>query len=73
MIDTIENVSPGMLRIATLYPINTLRLSDTYMYQWTASSLVQVMACHICGVKPLPGPVKAFCQFDTWKQILLKF
>ena len=43
------------------------------MRQWTGSSLVHVMACRLLGVKPLPEPMLAYCQLDSWKQISLKF
>ena len=33
-----------------------------YMRQWTGSALVQVMACHLFGPKPLPKPMLACCQ-----------
>ena len=34
--------------------VNTLRLSEAYRHQWTCLSLVQFVACHLCGTKPLP-------------------
>ena len=40
-----------------------------YMRQWTGSALVQVMACRPFGVKPLPEPMIAYCQLDSWEQI----
>ena len=41
--------------------------------QWTGLALVQVMACHLFGTKPLPEPMLAYCQLDSWKQISVKF
>ena len=35
--------------------------------------LVQIMACHLFGNKPLPEPILAFCQLDSWEQISVKF
>ena len=35
----------------------SLRPGDTYMSQWTVSSLVYVMACCLFGTKPLPKPM----------------
>ena len=32
-------------------------------------SLVQVMACSLLGTKPLPQPMLAYCQLDSWKYI----
>ena len=31
-----------------------LKSSDAYMQQWTGSSFVQVMFCHLLGAEPLP-------------------
>ena len=44
-----------------------------YMSQWTGSSLVQVMACCLFGTKPLPKPMLAYCQLDSWEHISVKF
>ena len=35
-----------------------------YMHQWTGSALIQSMACHLFGSKPLPGPMLTYCQLD---------
>ena len=43
------------------------------MRQWTGSALVQVMACRLFGAEPLPEPVLACCQFDSWEQNSMKF
>ena len=53
--------------------INPSPPSAAYMHQWTGSSLVQVMACRLFGAKPLPEPIPAYCQLDSWKQISVKF
>ena len=68
--------------------INSLRPSDTrwrlgswlthlplvpHMCQWTGPSWVQVMTCHLFGTKPLPEPMLAYCQLDSWEQISVKF
>ena len=47
--------------------------SAAYMRQWTRSELVQVMACRLFGAKPLPEPMLAFCQLDSWEHISVKF
>ena len=39
-----------------------------YMRQWTGTALVQVMACRLFGVKPLPEPMLVYCQLDSWEQ-----
>ena len=41
---------------------------DTYMCNWTGSSLVHIMACHLFGAKPLPEPIMTSCQLDPWQQ-----
>ena len=45
----------------------------TELGQWTRSALVQVMACRLFCTKPLPEPMLAFCQLDSWEQISVKF
>ena len=40
-----------------------------YMRQRTESALVQVMACHLFGAKPLPGPMLNYCLLDPKEQI----
>ena len=30
------------------------------------------MACRLFGAKPLPEPMPAYCQPDSWEQILMK-
>ena len=47
--------------------------SAAYMYQWTRSALVQVIACHLFGAKPLAEPKLDYCQLDSLKQISMKF
>ena len=41
--------------------INSLRSSDAYMRHWTGPSLVQIMACHLFGAKPLSEPMLEYC------------
>ena len=43
------------------------------MRQWTGSSLVQVMACRLFGAKPLPEPILAHCELNSWEHISVKF
>ena len=31
------------------------------------------MACRLFGAKPLPEPMLAYCQLDSWEQISVKF
>ena len=44
--------------------IKSSPLSAAYMRRWTGSALVQVMACHLFGAKPLPWPILTYSQFD---------
>ena len=37
--------------------------------QWTGSSLLQLMACHLFGTKPQPEPMLVCCQLDPWEQV----
>ena len=53
--------------------MNSSPHSAAYMRRWTGSSLVQVMACRLFGAKPLPEPMMAYCQLDSWEQISVKF
>ena len=39
------------------------------MRQWAGLALVQVMACRLFGAKPLPEPMLAYCQYDSWEQM----
>ena len=45
----------------TIRDINSLKPSDTYMRQWINSSLLQLMACHQDGAKPLSEPMLECC------------
>ena len=47
--------------------------SAAYMRQSTLSSLVQVMAFRMFGAKPLPEPMLAYCQLDSWEHISVKY
>ena len=52
---------------------NSSPLSAAYMWQWTESTLVQVMACRLVGAKLLPEPMLLFSQLDPKEQTLVKF
>ena len=43
------------------------------MRQWAEPALVQVMAGHLFGAKPLPEPVQDCCQLDSWEQIQVQW
>ena len=53
--------------------INSSPLSDAYMHQWIGSVLVQIMACHIFGTKPLSEPMLGYCQLNPKEQTSVKF
>ena len=42
----------------------TLRMGDTCLYQWTGSSLVQVMAWGMVGAYLLSEPIPTYSQLD---------
>ena len=52
--------------------VNSFPPRATYMHQWSGSALVQLMACCLYGAKPLPEPMLAYCQSDSWQQISVK-
>ena len=49
---------------------NPSRSGDAFMCHTTRASLVQIMACHLFGAKPLSKPVLAYCSLDTWEHEL---
>ena len=42
-------------------------------YQWPMPSLVQIIACHLFGAKPLSEPMLAYCQLDPKEHVSIKF
>ena len=44
--------------------VNSSPPSAAYMRQWIGSALVQIMACHLFGAKPLSKPMLDYCQLD---------
>ena len=53
--------------------LESLRLRDAYMCQYTRSSLVQIMACRLDCTMPLPELMTTYCQIESWEQISVKF
>ena len=51
---------------------NSLRPSGTYMHQWKGTSLVQLMACRLSGVKPLSEPMLVYFQLEPYIEILIE-
>ena len=51
---------------------NSLRLSDAYMHQYNIPPLLQIMAWHLFGAKPLSEPMLPYCQLDPKEHISVK-
>ena len=43
---------------------NSLWSGGIIWHWWAGSSLVQVMACHLFSIKPLPKPMSTYCQLN---------
>ena len=52
--------------------IDSLRLGEAYMHQYSRLSLVQMMVCHLFGAKPLSEPKLAYCSQQHWEQTYVK-
>ena len=59
--------------ISCISIINSFPPSAAYMRQWTASALLQIMACRLFGAKPLSKPMIGYCKVDPYKQNSVKF
>ena len=59
--------------ILLTYEVNSLKLSDAYIHQQTRSSLIKVMTFNLFGAKPLPKPMLAYCQLESYEQTVVKF
>ena len=44
--------------------VNSSPPSAAYMRQWTGSASVQIIACRLYDIKPLPEPMLTYCQLD---------
>ena len=53
--------------------LNVSPPSAAHIYQWTGSTLVQIMACHLFGAKLLSKPMLGYCQLGSWEQVSVKF
>ena len=62
--------SPERLNRYHVFGDNTLKC--IYKFR-TRPSLLQIMACHLFSTKPLPEPMLAYCWFNHWKYISVKF
>ena len=55
----------GMANVVEiLFLINSLRPIDAYMCQQYGPSLVQIVACHLFGAKPLSEPMVEYWSLD---------
>ena len=52
---------------------NSMGQSDAYMRQWNKSSLVQIKACRLFGIKPLPEPMPTYFQLGPKEQVQWNF
>ena len=52
--------------------VNSSPPGVAYMRQLIGSALVQIMACHLFGAKPLSKPMLEDCQLDPWEQTSVK-
>ena len=63
-------------RVLHLWPsnkLNSFRPSDAFMHHQARPSLVQMMARHLFGSKPLSEPMLAYCQLNPWEHISVTF
>ena len=54
------------------YPFQLIEGSDAYMHQYNASTLVQIMACRLFGLKPLSESMLPYHQLDTKEHVSVK-
>ena len=52
---------------------NSLRPCNADMLQWTLSSLVQIMTCHLFRAKLFPELMLIYCQMDLQQCMLVTF
>ena len=57
-----------LILLTTKKAFNSSSPNAAYIHQWSESILVQVMACHLVGAKPLPEPMMNVCQVDPQEQ-----
>ena len=53
--------------------MNSSPPSAAYMCQSTRTAIIQVVACHLFGTKPLPEPMLTNCQLDPKEQTSVEF
>ena len=52
--------------------LNSLRPSYAYICQYNMPTMLQIMACHLFGAKPLSEPMLPYCQLDPKEHISVK-
>ena len=52
--------------------VNPLRPSDEIWHHETSSTLIQLMACHLFGTKPLPKSMLIYCHLDAQEKNAMK-
>ena len=57
----------SLMRNPDVSLVNSSHPSAVYIRQWTGSTLVPIMACHLFSAKPIAKPMLAYCQFDKFQ------
>ena len=53
--------------------LNSSHPSFVSIRQWIVSALVQIMACHLFGAKPLSKPMLGYCQWNLRNKLQWNF
>ena len=61
-----------LTHICVTRPQSVKDLVTASIIQWTGSPLVQIMAYHLIGAKPLPGLIETYCQLGPSEQVSVK-
>ena len=61
------------IRWCIQFRVNSLRLSDAYIRQYSIPILLQIMVCRLFGDKPLSEPMLPYCQLGRKEHISVKF
>ena len=62
------NIYGFKIYFTRIYKLNSLWPNDVIWSERTWS-MVQVMACHPFGAKPLPKPIPTYCQLKAWNSV----
>ena len=71
-----KHASNGIMNLTSYYRLSTFRPSNThthtyiyiYIREWTALSLVHLVAFRLLGAKLLTAQMLNHCQYDRWEQ-----